>query len=72
MNPWQWLNQHGCAALVEPRLLEQYAMSVTCWIQCEGAVTEYGFLAKHPITGNAIQSSYGAMGQNYMNQTNRM
>jgi len=69
---WQWLNNRGCAALVSPQLLERYAMSVARWIQCEEAVTEYGFLAKHPTTGNAIQSPYVAMGQNYMNQTNRL
>ena len=60
------------AVLVSPQLLERYAMSVARWIQCEEAVTEYGFLAKHPTTGNAIQSPYVAMGQNYMNQTNRL
>ena len=69
---WQWVNKRGCATLVSPQLLERYAMSVARWIQCEEAVTEYGFLAKHPTTGNAIQSPYVAMGQNYMNQTNRL
>ena len=71
-NTWQWLNERGCAMLISPQLLERYAMSVARWIQCEEAVTEYGFLAKHPTTGNAIQSPYVAMGQNYMNQTNRL
>ena len=47
-------------------------MSAARWIQCEEAVTEYGFLAKHPTTGNAMQSPYVAMGQNYMSQTNRL
>ena len=47
-------------------------MSVARWIQCEEAVTEYGFLAKHPTTGNAIQSPYVAMSQNFMSQTNRL
>jgi hypothetical protein len=47
-------------------------MSVARWIQCEEAITEYGFLAKHPTTGNAIQSPYVSIGQNYMNQTNRL
>jgi len=69
---WQWINNRGCAALVSPQLLERYAMSIARWIQCEEAITEYGFLAKHPTTGNAIQSPYVSMGQNYMNQTNRL
>jgi hypothetical protein len=69
---WQWLDKRGCSSLVSPQLLERYAMSVARWIQCEEAITEYGFLAKHPTTGNAIQSPYVSIGQNYMNQTNRL
>ncbi len=63
----------GAAPLSFPRsFLERYAMSVARWIQCEEAITEYGFLAKHPTTGNAIQSPYVAMSQNFMSQTNRL
>jgi len=69
---WLWLAERRCTALVSPQLLERYAMSVARWIQCEEAVTEYGFLAKHPTTGNAIQSPYVAMSQNFMSQTNRL
>ena len=69
---WKWLSERGCASLVSPQLLERYAMSVARWIQCEEAITEYGFLAKHPTTGNAIQSPYVAMSQNFMSQTNRL
>ena len=69
---WNWLAERRCTALVSPQLLERYAMSVARWIQCEEAVTEYGFLAKHPTTGNAIQSPYVAMSQNFMAQTNRL
>ncbi|MPM36637.1 hypothetical protein SDC9_83236 [bioreactor metagenome] len=47
-------------------------MSAARWIQCEEAVTEFGFLAKHPTTGSAIQSPYVAMSQSYMIQTNRL
>ena len=61
---WEWLAERGCASLVSPQLLERYAMSV--------AVTEFGFLAKHPTTGSAIQSPYVAMSQNFMSQTNRL
>ena len=69
---WAWLEKRGCAVFVSPDLLERYAMSAARWIQCEEAITEYGFLAKHPTTGNAIQSPYVAMSQNYMSQTNRL
>ncbi len=35
------------------------------WIQCEECITEYGFLAKHPTTGNAIPSPYVSMSQSF-------
>ena len=69
---WKWLEERRCAHLVLPQLLERYAMSAARWIQCEEAITEYGFLAKHPTTGNAIQSPYVSMSQNFMGQTNRL
>ncbi len=55
---WNWLNERDCAHLIMPQLLERYAMSAARWMQCEAAVTEFGFLAKHPTTGNAMQSPY--------------
>lgn len=69
---WEWLAERRCATLVSPQLLERYAMSVARWIQCEEAISDYGFLAKHPTTGNAMQSPYVAMSQNFMSQTNRL
>ena len=49
----------------------KYAMSVARWIQCEEAISEFGFLAKHPTTGAAIASPYVAMSTNYMKQINQ-
>ena len=69
---WEWLAERRCASLISPQLLERYSMSVARWIQCEEAITDYGFLAKHPTTGNAMQSPYVAMSQNFMSQTNRL
>ena len=69
---WQWLRDKGCEKLVSPQLLEQYAMSVSRWIQCEEAISEFGFLAKHPTTGNAIASPYVSMSQSFMKQVNQV
>lgn len=41
---WRWLKERGCERLVNIQLIEQYAMSVSRWIQCEEAISEYGFL----------------------------
>ena len=67
---WGWLTKLGCEKMVNPQLVEQYAMSVARWVQCEEAITTYGFLGKHPTSNAPIQSPYVAMGQNYMKQTN--
>jgi hypothetical protein len=63
-----WLKKRGCENLVSHQLIEHYAMSVSRWIQCEEAISEFGFLAKHPTTGNAIASPYVQMSQAYMKQ----
>ncbi len=63
-----WLKKRGCEKLISIQLLEQYTMSVSRWIQCEEAISEFGFLAKHPTTGNAIASPYVQMSQAYMKQ----
>ena len=69
---WAWLRERGCASLIPAQLLEQYAMAISRWIQCEEAITEYGFLAKHPTTGNAIPSPYVAMSQSFGKQANNL
>lgn len=69
---WLWLKERGCEKLVSTQLIEQYAMSVSRWIQCEQAISEYGFLAKHPTTGAACASPYVAMSQQYMKQVNQV
>ena len=69
---WYWLKERGCEKLVSKQLLEQYAMSVSRWIQCEEAISEYGFLSKHPTTGAACASPYVAMSQQFMKQVNQI
>lgn len=68
---WDWLKERGCEKLVNRQLIDQYAMLVSRWIQCEECISEYGFLAKHPTTGNAIASPYVSMSQTYMKQVNQ-
>ncbi len=67
-----WLKKLGCHKIVNKQLIESYAMSVARWIQCEEAITKYGFLGKHPTSGNPIQSPYVAMSQSFMKQTNNI
>ena len=67
---YQWLQARGCEGLVNKQLVEQYAMSVARWIQCEEAISEFGYIAKHPATGNAIASPYVSMSRDYKKQVN--
>jgi len=69
---WTWLNKRRCSHLIPALLIEKYAQSVARWVQCEEATTAFGFLAKHPTTGAAIQSPYVAIGQSYMKQANNL
>ena len=67
---WRWLHERGCAQLVKKELIEQYALYVTRWIQCEEGINQYGLLAKHPTTQMPIASPYVSMGLNFLKQAN--
>lgn len=69
---WKWLKERNCERWGSVQLIEQYAMSVARWGQCEEAISEYGMLAKHPTTKNAIASPYVSMSQQYMKQVNQI
>ena len=56
---WLWLKERGCEKLVNQQLIEQYAMSVSRWIQCEqcrvrifSKASDYGKCNCQPIRGN--------------------
>ena len=66
---WEWLHERKCDHLIPVQQIEQYAMSIARWIQCEEAVSKFGFLAKKP-TGTVISSPYVTMAREYMKQAN--
>lgn len=68
---YAWLKSIRCDGLVNSQLIEQYAMSEARRIQCEDALSEYGFLAKHPTTGNAIASPYVSMLMQFSKQSSQ-
>ena len=61
-----------CAEDVYRETYEWLRQSVARWIQCEQAISEYGFLAKHPTTGGAIASPFVSMAQQYLKQINQL
>ena len=65
---WEWVISCGCEKLVDPQLVEEYAMSFSRWKQCQQAISDFGFLAKHPTTGAAIASPYVSMARDFEKQ----
>ena len=65
-----WLRDRGCAHLVSPHLVEQYAMALGRWIQLENLVSDKGVIAAHPTTGAPIASPLVTMAQGYLKQAN--
>lgn len=68
---WEWLHKRKCDQLVTRQMLEQYAMSAARWIQCEEAVSAYGFLAKR-ANGSVAHSPYVSISHEYMKQANNL
>ena len=46
---YKWLKARGCEKLVSQHLVEQYAMSVSRWVQCENIVSQTGMLLMHRL-----------------------
>jgi hypothetical protein len=67
---WKWLKARGCEQYVKPELIEQYALYIARWIQCEEGIGTFGLLAKHPTTNMPIASPYVQMGLNFLKQAN--
>ena len=69
---WEWLKGVGCAAKVSPQLIERYAMASARWIQCEEAVSKYGFIAQHPTSAKPIPSPFFNMAVQSSNLASRL
>lgn len=63
---WLWLKSRGCENLIDNQLIEQYAMCVARWRQCEQAVSRFGLRGRHPTTGGEMTSVYVKMAQDYL------
>lgn len=63
---WSWLKARSCEKLIDSHLLEQYAMCVARWRQCEQAISQCGLSGRHPTTGGLMSSVYVKMSQDYL------
>lgn len=67
---WIWLKERRCEKFVNPRLVEAYSQAFARFIQCEEAISTFGFLGKHPTTGNAIANPFVQMSISFQKQAN--
>ena len=67
---WVWLQKRKCDKFVNPRLVESYAQAFARYIQCEEAISKFGFLGKHPTTGAAIANPFVQMSISFQKQAN--
>lgn len=68
INTWIWLRGLGCEKYVGKELVEVFAMSYARMVQCERAISSYGFLSKHPTTGNPIASPFTTLSIEFKKQ----
>lgn len=68
---WKSLKKVHCEDKVNFQLIEMYSVSVARWIQCEKAISEYGFISCHSTTLNPVGSPFEAMSREYMKQINQ-
>ena len=67
---WIWLKERRCEKFVNPRLVEAYSQAFARFIKCEEAISTFGFLGKHPTTGNAIANPFVQMSISFQKQAN--
>lgn len=63
-----WLKNTGCLKLIIPSHIEEYALCKSRWLECEAMNAKHGLLAKHPTTGQPMQSPYVQMAITYLKQ----
>ena len=56
-----YLKKIRCLGLVNPMLVEQYAMDRARYIQCQNALSEYGLIIRKQSNGNTVPSPFYTM-----------
>ena len=65
---WNWLCERNCSSLVSMLVIDMFSMSYARWVQLQQALSEYGFLSKHPTVGTPISSPFATLALNESKQ----
>ncbi len=66
-NTVEWLKGTKCLGYINPQHIEEYAHCKSRWLECE-EWNDKNLLAKHPTTGQPMQSPYVDIGLKYLRQ----
>lgn len=66
---YKWLKSVGCEKIVTKQLVEDFALAKARHVQCEGILSKFGLLAKHPITGEPTTSPFVKKSIDYNKQS---
>ena len=64
-----WVSKTGCLKLIPTDYIEEYSLCKARWLECEQVNARLGLLAKHPTTGQPMQSPYVQMAMTYLRQS---
>lgn len=67
-----FLKAYGCETAVSAQLVESYSQMVSRHIQCERILSETGFLAKHPTTGEPVTTPFVKMSLDFLKAANQL
>lgn len=63
----KWLDGTDCLGFINPQHIAEYAHCKSRWLECE-AYNDRNLLAKHPTTGQPMQSPFVDIGLKYLRQ----
>lgn len=69
---YEFLKAYKSEVAVPSQLVESYAQMVSRHIQCEKIISETGFLAKHPTTGEPVTTPFVKMSLDYLKAANQI
>ena len=69
---YELLKRYNSEVAVSAQLVESFSQTISRHIQCEQILSETGFLAKHPTTGEPVTSPFVKMSLDYLKAANQI
>lgn len=63
---YEYLKKQGCAEIILPQLVSNFAQAISQHIQAEEAIGQTGFLSRHPTTGEPMTNPLVRVSLDYL------